>query len=505
MTTLKVNVLANFISQIYVALIGVAMVPVLLRYMGAEAYGLVGFFAMLQGWFVVLDLGFSAALSREAARRKGLPAEMADLRRLLRAVEKLFLLLTLVCALIALVAAPYVAQQWLRVEHLASADVCTAFVLMTWAALLRWVSGLYRGVITGLDRQVWLGGFSCLIATVRFVAVILLFIWVGVGPVAFFTYQLAVAAAELLVVAVTAYRLLPDAGSHLSAAERLPEPLRELSRFAFSLAFASFVWACATQADKVLLSSILSLSDYGYFSIAVVVAGAVLMMTGPLGIAVLPRLSRLVRDGDTQALVALYRNATQVAAVASAPVVLTFACFPEQLLWAWTGDAATVSQASRVMALYAVGYGFLVLAAMPYFIQHAKGNLRLHVTGNVLFVAVLLPLLWVAVKLFGMPGAGWAWVAVNMLFFVIWVPIVHHRFLPGIHLRWLFSDIAPVVLPTSICAFVLSNVLPWQHQRAAIAVQLLGAGVAMTCCAVVGCRQGRQYLLRFMSLAKRRL
>ena len=172
MTTLKVNVLANFISQIYVALIGVAMVPVLLRYMGAEAYGLVGFFAMLQGWFVVLDLGFSAALSREAARRKGLPAEMADLRRLLRAVEKLFLLLTLVCALIALVAAPYVAQQWLRVEHLASADVCTAFVLMTWAALLRWVSGLYRGVITGLDRQVWLGGFSCLIATVRFVAVI---------------------------------------------------------------------------------------------------------------------------------------------------------------------------------------------------------------------------------------------------------------------------------------------------------------------------------------------
>ena len=34
------------------------MVPLYVRYMGVEAYGLVGFYAMLQGWFMLLDMGF---------------------------------------------------------------------------------------------------------------------------------------------------------------------------------------------------------------------------------------------------------------------------------------------------------------------------------------------------------------------------------------------------------------------------------------------------------------
>ena len=45
--SLKRNILANYVSQIYVTLIAIGMVPLYIEYMGAEAYGLVGFFAML--------------------------------------------------------------------------------------------------------------------------------------------------------------------------------------------------------------------------------------------------------------------------------------------------------------------------------------------------------------------------------------------------------------------------------------------------------------------------
>lgn len=45
---LRNNILANYASQLYVTAAGILMVPVYIRYMGAEAYGLVGFFAMLQ-------------------------------------------------------------------------------------------------------------------------------------------------------------------------------------------------------------------------------------------------------------------------------------------------------------------------------------------------------------------------------------------------------------------------------------------------------------------------
>ena len=72
--SLKHNILSNYVSQIYVTVIGIVMVPLYLKYMGAEAYGLVGFFAMLQAWFQLLDMGLTPTMSRETARyRGGLP------------------------------------------------------------------------------------------------------------------------------------------------------------------------------------------------------------------------------------------------------------------------------------------------------------------------------------------------------------------------------------------------------------------------------------------------
>ena len=69
--TLKKNLLANYASQIYVTVIGIVMVPLYVRYMGAEAYGLVGFFAMLLVWFNLLDMGLTPTVARETARFHG--------------------------------------------------------------------------------------------------------------------------------------------------------------------------------------------------------------------------------------------------------------------------------------------------------------------------------------------------------------------------------------------------------------------------------------------------
>ena len=69
--SVKRNIVANYAGQLYATLIGILLVPLYVRYMGVEAYGLVGFFTMLQGWFMLLDMGLTPTLGREAARFKG--------------------------------------------------------------------------------------------------------------------------------------------------------------------------------------------------------------------------------------------------------------------------------------------------------------------------------------------------------------------------------------------------------------------------------------------------
>ncbi|HEY4544779.1 MAG TPA: oligosaccharide flippase family protein, partial [Tissierellaceae bacterium] len=80
------NIIANYISQIYVALIGIVILPLYIKYMGAEAYGLIGFFTMMQSIFMLLDLGLTPTISRETARYQAnavLPLEFKQLYNVL--------------------------------------------------------------------------------------------------------------------------------------------------------------------------------------------------------------------------------------------------------------------------------------------------------------------------------------------------------------------------------------------------------------------------------------
>ena len=69
--SLRQNILANYVSQIYVTVIGIVMVPLYLRYLGAEAYGLVAFFTVIQAGFQFLDMGLTPTVVRETARLGG--------------------------------------------------------------------------------------------------------------------------------------------------------------------------------------------------------------------------------------------------------------------------------------------------------------------------------------------------------------------------------------------------------------------------------------------------
>jgi O-antigen/teichoic acid export membrane protein len=65
------NTIANFIGLGYTTVIGIAIFPLYLQYLGAEAFGLVGFFTVLQAWMQLLDMGMSPLLSRQAAHSRG--------------------------------------------------------------------------------------------------------------------------------------------------------------------------------------------------------------------------------------------------------------------------------------------------------------------------------------------------------------------------------------------------------------------------------------------------
>lgn len=468
--SLKKNILASYATQIYVTSVGILMLPLYWKYMGAEAYGLVAFFALLQAWFQLLDMGLVPTMARQTALFGGGAVTAVRFRRLLRSMEGIFLCVAFLGATLLLLGAGSVAEHWLRVEHLPKEQVINAIQLMALIAVLRWMGELYRGVITGFERMVWLGAFSSVVATVRFVLVIPFFIWVGSTPTEFFTFQLIVAVVEALVLMRKAYVLLPAVPGSVTGWSW--QPLRDVLGFSTAMALASLVWVVVSQTDKLLLSSLLPLADYGWFSLAVLAAGGVLLLTGPIVAALMPRLTALHGEGNDDAMQTLYRQATQWVSLLVWPACIILAWYPKQMLWVWTGNTELAAQAAHTLRLYALGNAAMAFGAFPYYLQFAKGQLRLHLAGTGLFVLLLLPCLFWAVAQYGVVGAGWTWLTVNVAYLALWVPLAHKNLVRGLHGRWLLHDVAPIAV-LAIVGAVASQWLPWPAERALVGLQLL--------------------------------
>ena len=464
MSSLKSSLVASYSSQIFVALVGVVMMPTYLYYLGAEAYGLVGFFAMLQAWFQLLDFGLSPTLARECARHRGGASDNLTLRRLVRVLESVFIVIGTTAALCLAVGAGWIATNWLKAVTLSPAEITFALQLIACTVALRWISGLYRGALGGLEQFVWLGTFNAAVATARFVLVVPAMHLVGATTTVFFVYQVLVAGIEVLVLVQHTYNRLPSVAPGTRIGWHFRE-LRQNLRFSLTIAFTGAVWVAVTQFDKLILSTMLPLADFAHFTLAVLLASSVMIISGPLSSVLLPRLSRLhAQSARTEALT-LYRQATQGMALAAGTLALTLTLAAEPILFAWTGNRALAKDIAPLLQLYALGNGILALSAFPYYLQFARGDVRMHLVGNVIFLVVLVPAIVLMTLRHGALGAGWVWLIANILYGLFWVPLVHRKFAPGLHLSWLTRDIGIILVPAAAVGLLLTLWTPWPSGR----------------------------------------
>ena len=83
-----------------------------------------------------------------------------------------------------------------------------------------------------------------------------------------------------------------------------------------------------------------------YAGLAIVAASGIMILSGPVGTALMPRMSRLEAEGKNEHLIQLYRHSTQLVSVVAAASSITVAVCAEALLWAWTGNLDFARQAA---------------------------------------------------------------------------------------------------------------------------------------------------------------
>lgn len=453
---LRQNIVASYFSQAYVTLIGIVILPLYIKFMGAEAYGLIGFFTLLQAWFSLLDLGLTPTIARETSRFQSGVLSKLKFKQLYRALSAIFLIIALIGGLCLFYLSDVITNKWLSFNELNDNIVQICVQIMAISVAFRWMGGLYRGVITGSESIVWLSSFNSIIATIRFIGVFVSMYIFGFTAYVFFVHQLAVAILEFIILFFKAEKIIPRRKDFTEDIGWSFEPIRSILSFALTIAFTSSVWVFVTQTDKLLLSGLLPLAEYGYFTLAVLVASAIMVASGPISNALMPRMVKLYAEDKKDEMLDIYRKATQVVTVIAIPVTTTFVFSAKPLLVAWTGDILIAEKASPILQLYAIGNGFLVLAAFPFYLQYAIGSLKYHFLGNILIFVILMPSIYFAANNYGGIGAAWVWLLLNAFMFFFWVSYVHQKLFKGLHIIWLLRDVLSIALPTLMVCYLAS-------------------------------------------------
>src|SRR5450631_2625541 len=90
MSSIKINIAANLVGKIWSALIAILLIPLYIKYLGIESYGLVGFYGTLIGSMMLLNLGLSTTINRELAKFKSTNGKSKSVRDLTFSLEIIY-------------------------------------------------------------------------------------------------------------------------------------------------------------------------------------------------------------------------------------------------------------------------------------------------------------------------------------------------------------------------------------------------------------------------------
>ncbi|MGI8668596.1 MAG: oligosaccharide flippase family protein, partial [Aridibacter sp.] len=338
-------------------------------------------------------------------------------------------------------------------ENISPEMIREALMIMSVTFAFQWATGFYTGGLYGLQEQKTLNLINVVFALIRSFGAFFVLAFVSPTIKAYLVWQLITTVLNCFLLFIFFWRKLPTTAEKPRFKSRL---LKEVWRYAAGMAGTSLVVLVLTQTDKLILSKILTLEDFGYYSLAITLAGTGIgMIVGSIQTTYFPQFSQLVAQNKLDELRELYHRACQVMSFFLIPVVTVMAFFSYEILLVWTRKPEIAENTYILLTLVAIGTGLNGLMHLPYYAQLAFGITKIGFWQNVIAIIFLIPFLLWATFHYGAIGGALSWAILNFSYTIFGLQVMHRMILKGELKRWYLEDTIKPILITGI--FLLAS------------------------------------------------
>jgi O-antigen/teichoic acid export membrane protein len=152
-------------------------------------------------------------------------------------------------------------------------------------------------------------------------------------------------------------------------------------------------------------------------------------------------------------------------AAATIPAGLTIALFAGDIIFAWTESTIAAQQAGQVASILVIAQLMQAITVIPCNLALAYGNVRLNLNIGIASIILTIPLCILLIAEYGIVGAGYSWLIMNICTFPPYMYFLHRRFLSGELRKWYLRDVVRPLLVALPCVLLGAWLVPHTSSR----------------------------------------
>ncbi len=448
------NIIANYIGKVWGIVSVFFFTPFYIKILGIEAYGVINFYSVILTIMYFADAGLSLTLNREMSRS----GDKKYLGDMLFTIERLYVAICLFIFVFVTLFSKIIADNLMNSQTIPSGDLRIYIIIMGLSVAFQLFTTLENSGLWGLEKQVLSNGIQVLSGIFRS-AIILVPLSFYPSLMTFFIWQAFVNVTFFLLARYNLWRFVKS--------NSIPKfdinILKSVGRFAGGMMFMAIISSISSQIDKLLIVKMLSLKQFGYYSLAGVLSQVPVIIISPIILAILPKMVKQSEMKNNDKLKKLFHVYSFILSSIATSVALVIFLFTKDFILIWTHDINIANTIEYVTKILVLGGVFLSFQYMPYHLAIANGHTKTTINFNILSLILIIPILFFLVSNYGLIGATFSWLVSNIVACFYLGYILINKFLLHEFNKWLLYDTIIPLLVTSfigITSYYITNTLP---------------------------------------------
>lgn len=436
------NIIANILGKIWSMLAIFIFMPLYIKCLGEEQYGIISFFITFQTFLLLMNGGFNTSLKREFSVRN---SEDGDNRKykLMRSTELLFAVVSIIIIAFCVLSSDFIANKWLNIGSLDVQYVRNSIILMGAAIALQIYLSLYTGCLQGLEHQVAANATQSLFYLYRNLGALLVIQYIRADVRLFFICYIVAELINIIINRLLIIRWL-ECKKEWSVHDLLI--LKTILIYTLGVFSVSVISIINAQLDKVFISKYMQLSDMTYYSVAASIGQAPLLVINAIAVAVFPQIVQSVSQHIDEK--ALYEKYSTTFAILAIPIASCMSCCMLELIKIWqnNNEIALNSYIAAILLTIANTFYSMQVTA-DNFLLATKDTKSLNIKSliSMCFSALLMILL---IPRYGLLGASFSYMVIAAGNWFIYGGYAHKKFTESSFFKW---QIKGAVLPIIFC------------------------------------------------------